>query len=369
MSKGAQAQVDVNSEIHRFLENQNYPAALELLKTQDSSSANLAKLGLCHYKLGSWAQAKQIYETMIRRDSSEIIARVQLGQLYYQEANWPKAIRYYRELIKLDSTNATYYKNCGEAHEKAGLLREAFGYWQTAYRLNPTDIPLILNLTEVFLTNKQPEVADSLMQIAYRLDQHNAKVLMYLARVRYAVKNYAEVDTAITALNGFVDLDPYYRKMWAYALIQLDSIDRSIRLLENLLREDADENTHYYLGLAYEQKKDFETAQFHYKKAIEKAVSTNMPIYYLRSGVAAKEQRQYKEAIDAYRNAYRYSKDPVFIFYEAQISDLYYKNKKIALGKYQEYLKMNDEDHPQYILYAQERSQYLTEYLHQTKPN
>lgn len=365
----ALAQTASMNEINRLLENQNYPAALRHLELQDSTMANLAKMGLCHYKLGSWAQAKQIYELMIRRDSSEIGARVQLGQLYFQEANWPKAIRYYRELIQLDSTNATYYKNCGEAHEQAGLLREAFGYWQNAFRLNPTDIPLILNLAEVFLTNKQPEVADSLIQIAHRLDQHNVKVLMYLARVRYVLKNYPDVDWAISRVNSFIDLNPYYRKMWAYALIQLDSIDHSIHLLENLLREDADENTHYYLGLAYERKKDFPVAQFHYQKAIQKAVSTNMSTYYFRSGLVSKEQQLYKDAIQAYREAYRYSKDPVFVFYEAQISDLYYKNKKIALHKYQDYLKLTDAVHPQFIQYAQERSQYLSEYLHQTKSN
>lgn len=362
----AQAQ-SAADEINQYLETQNYRAALALLQEQDSSLSNWYKTAFCQQKLGNWAYAKHWYERILIRDSLHLSARVNLGNLYFQEANWPKAIRYYRELIHLDSTNFSYFKSCGDAHEQAGLVREAFGYWEKALCLNPQDIPLLINLAEVFLGNKQADLADSLMAIAYGLDKSNVKTLLQTARVKYSLKDYAAVSQHMYTVNSMIDLNPFYKKMWAYALIQLDSIDFSIRILEGLLNEDADENTHFYLGLAYEQKKKHEYATFHYRKAISKATSPNMGNYYLRTAILEKEQSHFKEAIEAYREGYRYSRAPSFIFYEAQVSDLYYKQKNIAFNKYQEYLKLQDADHPNFTQYAHERVKYLKEYLHQTK--
>ena len=362
----AQAQ-SAADEINQYLETQNYSAALALLQEQDSSLSNWYKSAFCHQKLGNCAKAKQGYERILIRDSLHLSARVSLGNLYFQEANWPKAIRYYRELIGLDSTNFSYYKSCGDAHEQAGLVREAFGYWEKALHLNPQDIPLLINLAEVFLSNKQTDLADSLMALAYDLDKLNVKTLLQTARVKYSLKNYAAVSQHMYTVNSMIDLNPFYKKMWAYAMIQLDSIHFSIRLLEGLLNEDAEENTHFYLGLAYEQKKNYDYAIFHYRRAISKAISPNMGTYYLRAAILEKEHTHFKEAIEAYREGYRYTRDASFVFYEAQVSDLYYKQKNIALNKYQEYLKLQDTDHPNFTQYARERVKYLKEYLHQTK--
>ncbi len=84
------------------------------------------------------------------------------------------------------------------------------------------------------------------------------------------------------------------------------------------------------------------------------------------SVVSPIKRKNTKKAIVAYKDAYKYSDDPILLYYLATITDLYYKDKTIAINYYKKYLKSNHQ-HVEYKTYALHRSRYLKEQIHQSK--
>ena len=75
-----------------------------------------------------------------------------------------------------------------------------------------------------------------------------------------------------------------------------------------------------------------------------------------------------KEAIKNYQWAYKYKEDPILLFYLAQASDTYYKDKSIAINYYDRYARSADTNE-KYKRYARQRAQALREFLHQSAAN
>ncbi|MEZ4896243.1 MAG: tetratricopeptide repeat protein [Saprospiraceae bacterium] len=351
------------------MDRQDYRAALDYYQAQtDTQATTLYQLAFCQYKLGRWKDAKANYERVIRQDTAMVPALLQLGSLYEQEWNYPKAFLQYRRLVALDPENPTYQKLCGQVAEKAGIVRDAFQYYARARTLNPDDIDVLLSLGTLFMNNEQVPEADSLYGLAYLLDSTNLQVLLQRARSKYALREYPVVVQLLERSRGRLDLNPYYQKMFGYAYLQIDSIDKAIHILENLLEKDDTEYTHYYLGMAYTAKEIPEKAIFHLEQAVNKSISPNIGLYYAQLGLLCKQENNLKDAIRYYDEAYTYSGVPKYLFLKAQVCDQYYKDKSIALSHYQKYLATADHN-VEYTAYASDRIRYLKEFIHQTKSN
>ncbi|MCB0673742.1 MAG: tetratricopeptide repeat protein [Saprospiraceae bacterium] len=351
------------------LERQDFRTALAYYQSlADTQTTTLYRMAYCQNKLGQWKDARENYERVIRQDTAMTPALLQLGGLYEQEWNYPKAFLQYRRLVKLDPVNPTYYKLCGQVAEKAGIILDAFHYYAQARSLNPDDIDVLLSLGNLFANNEQVKEADSLFYLAFQLDSTNLQVLLQRAKTKYALRDYALVVKLLERTRGRLDLNPYYQKMFGYAYLQIDSVDKAIHILENLLEKDDTEYTHYYLGMAYTVKEDPDKAIFHLEQAVQKSISPNIGLYYAQLGLLCKQENKWKEAIQNYDEAYAYSGVAKYLFFKAQVSDLYYKDKTIALKLYQKYLATADAN-VEYTSYANDRIRYLKEFIHQSKSN
>lgn len=363
---GVQAQSDPGQAA---MDRQDFRAALTYYQSlADTQTTTLYRMAYCQNKLGQWKAAKENYEKVVRQDTAMTAALLQLGGLYEQEWNYPKAFLQYRRLIRLDPENPTYYKLCGQVAEKAGIILDAFHYYAQARALNPDDIDVLLSLGNLFSNNEQVQEADSLFYLAYQLDSMNLQVLLQRAKSKYALRDYPLVVQLLERTRGRLDLNPYYQKMFGYAYLQIDSVDKAIHILENLLEKDDTEYTHYYLGMAYTVKEDPDKAIFHLEQAVQKSISPNIGLYYAQLGLLCKQENKWKEAIQNYEEAYTYSGVAKYLFFKAQVSDLYYKDKTIALKLYQKYLATSDAN-VEYTTYANERIRYLKEFIHQSKSN
>ena len=88
-------------------------------------------------------------------------------------------------------------------------------------------------------------------------------------------------------------------------------------------------------------------------------------MYHRNTGRIANKEKKYQKAIAHYRDAYKYSDDPVLLYYLATTCDTYYKDKSIAINYYKKYMK-SGHSHTEYQEYAKRRSRYLKELKHQS---
>lgn len=360
-----------NSEFEvakQFYANQEYNKALEIwdaCATKDSTKNYCnEQAGLSAYRLGMFPQAKK-YMLKIGDDSQYYkSAYVTLANIYEQQENIPKAIKYNSRLKDSFPDNPIYYRKLGALYLKAKIVSEAFPKYAKALELNPNDLISIKALSEIFIANEQFQDADSLLNVGLELDKESVGLTLLLAKNYYVQKEYDSTVVVLETLRGKYDFTNYHNKMMGYALLQIDSIENAIWYLEkSLVDESNPEYAHYYLANAYEIKEDFETSEFHYKKAIKSGASQGLHTYHRNLARIQKEDSNFKDAIDNYKWALKYRDAPSVILFLAQACDTYYKDKSIAINYYNKYLKSGDENE-NYKKYARDRIRYLKETKH-----
>lgn len=353
--------------------NQEFGAALSIWENNISGDSTnlyyLEQAGLCAYRLGNYSKAKE-YFLKIGNDAAFFkTAYISLANIYEDQESIPKAIKYNNMLKDSFPDNPIYYRKLGALYLKAGIISEAFPKYAQALSLNPNDVISIKALSEIFIANSQHKEADSLLNIGLALDKENISITLLLAKNYYVQKLY---DSTVVQLNSIVrrlDFSNYYNKMMGYALLQIDSVDQAIFYLEkSLVDESNPEYAHYYLANAYEVKKEFDIASFHYNKAISEGTSPSMHTYHRNLARIQKDEHNLKDAIDNYKWAYKYKEDPLLLLFLGQASDEYYKDKSIAINYYSQYVK-SDDNNATYKKYAQDRIQYLKEYKHFNNQN
>ena len=313
------------------------------------------------------AQSKQAFSHVISIDTFNQLSLTQLASIYEKEGNTPKAVKYYTQLIKYYPDNAIYNRKLAQNYAKAGAIIDAFRHYNAAHKLNPNDIFSIKGISEIFLQNQQYEDADILLNKGLTLDTTNIDLHQLLARSKYKQKDYDSTIYYLKQINGRVDLSPYFNKLLGYSLIQIDSFEQSIFYLQKALSDNGNkEYVHYYLATAYDNLDDELNSEHHYTKALEEGISPNIAIYHKSLAKINNDRNKLREAIDHYRDAYRYDEDPVLLFYLGRASDVYYKDKNIAVNYYKRYTK-SSHDNDEYKRYALSRANTLLEFIHQSK--
>ena len=195
----------------------------------------------------------------------------------------------------------------------------------------------------------------------------NIKMLYSKAKVENKQKQHDEVINTLEKVLMQGDTASYYQTMLGVAYLKLDSLDDAQFHFERLLDQDkATEHIHHYLALIYDKKGDTEKSIEHLEKAVEKAVSEKLPIYYRDLAVIHEEHKAYREAVQYYQSAYEWSGKSKYLFYLARAQDFYYKDKRIAMRTYKKYLATKPTQH---LEYTEERISQLKQLIHFQKVN
>ena len=95
----------------------------------------------------------------------------------------------------------------------------------------------------------------------------------------------------------------------------------------------------YRLGTLYYEKKDFKLAHLYLARSIMFGRG-DLDKQYVLSGIIAKEEFNLKVAVDHFKEAVKYNRDNSdALFQLAFASDSYFKDQKIALKHYQNYIR------------------------------
>lgn len=362
---------DISSDMKATFANKDYLKAITLSQSCYDADTNnitcLRILATASNKSGDQATAKKYLHILEQKDSANTDVYIQLAGIYEQQIQLAKAIKYYSIINKMMPDNPLYYRKNANLYKGYGDNLEAFRLYSKANKLNPRDVITLSGLAELAISNDQPILADSLIHEALALDSMHIGMNYLLARSKYKQKQFLEVTEVFHRIRGQVDLNSYYNKMLGYAYLQIDSIDLAISKLRLALVDDEDsEKLHYYLATAFEKQNNIEGALDHFDKAVQYGVSPDLDLYHRNVARLANKEKKYKKAIDAYQDAYKYSKDPAILYYLAAASDNYYKDKSIAIRYYNLYIK-SSHNHPEYVEYSKKRVRYLKEQNHQSK--
>jgi len=349
----------------------DYKASIPLLAEQLSADEPiiLNRLANAHFQLGETKKSLEYYLKLYEINVEDIATIKRMAVIYELEENTPKALKYYLKLTKLLPKNGTYFRKVASQYAKAGERQGAFKNYLLAYQLNKRDLLTIKSLTEMLLEQDQLETADSILWGARNYDPLNNAYGLLAARTKYKQKQYDSVIVVMEAMRGRLDFSNYYNKLLGYSYMKEDSIDKAIVCLErSLVDEGNPEKAHYYLSEAYAKKEDDKAYVFHLEKAMKAGMSDNMAKYHRNMAKFYDDRKNLKKAIPHYESAYRYSKEPRFLFFLARAYDAYYADKSTAVRYYKKYIASAD-NVEEYKNYARDRSRVLREQIHLSKTN
>ena len=367
----AQTNAELATSAEQAFSSGDYMKAVENSEAcinKDSTNAEcMIVLANAAVKLGDFALAKKSFHALEELDSTYLGSYIHLASIYEQQQRIPRATKYYNILNKMVPDNPVYFRKNAKLYGSIGDKQEAFRLYAKANKLNPKDALTLKGLAEICLANNQVQMADSLIRKGIDVDRENISLYYLLSRSKYKQKQYDSVTVILESIQGMVDLNSYYNKLLGYSYLQIDSVDLAIHKLQlALVDEEESEKLHYYLASAFEKKENEEGAMYHFAKAVEFGKSPDLDLYHRNLARLANNAKDYKTALAHYKDAYKYGKDPVVLYYLATISDIYYKDKSIAMNYYKKYMK-SGHAHEAYQEYASSRLQYLKEQKHQSQ--
>ena len=350
------------------LNNYQYQKALdhfyECHRVETNNKKYLQKLAFCYMKLGDFNEAKFSYNSLLKKDSTNVNAWSNLGSIYEKELNYSKASDCYQELLTIDSTNSYYFRQNAFMGLRLKDPIRAMAYFSQAHDLNGKDLVVINELSSLLLQIRQPIPAEEIINKGLKLAPDNLKLLYTKSDVLHHKKDYEKVVSTILHAMSLRDTSQYYQKMIGAAYLHLEQYDSCIFHLNEIVRKKEDsELTHYQLALAFKGIGDLAQSEVEYQAAIEKGISENVGIYYKNLALLLDEQNKLKESIVAWKKAIEYSpEERVYLYFLARDCDNYYRDKKIARRYYRQYY---DTKHKQYREYVRTRIQYLNGIIHQ----
>lgn len=353
------------------LNNYQYQKALDYFyechRVETNNKDYLQKLAFCYLKLGDYNEAKFSYNSLLKKDSTNVNAWSNLGSIYEKELNYSKAGECYQKLLTIDSTNSFYFRQNAFVSMRLNDPISAIAYFSQAHELNEKDLIVVNELSKLLLQIRQPQAAEVIINKGLSLAPDNLKLLYTKSDILHFNKDYENVISTISHAFSLRDTAQYYQKMIGAAYLHLEQFDSCIYHLNEIVRKDEDsELTHYQLALAYKGIGDLNQSEIEYQAAIEKGISENIGAYYKSLALVFDEQNKLRQAVAAWKKAVEYSPDePVYLYFLARDCDNYYRDKKIARRYYRQYYSSK---HKQYREYVRTRIQYLNGIIHQQQP-
>lgn len=342
------------AEAQEFTRRGEYTKAIPLLqKAVAADTANLPaalQLAYAHQRTGAWATAKRQYESLLQRRPNLAEALNQLAVISEREANYNKALGLYRRLLAQDTTDAYFLKQIGSLHSRLNQPKQAMLFYQRALKAAPDDLEATGELATLYLNDTGKEkLAQPLIERGLKLDPNSVKFLQHDSRLSYRFGAFKDVIDDVEKTMALGDTASYYQRLLGTAYYQVDSLQKSIRTFERLLKLGEDtEPVHAGLATAYllgmksipldsmGNVFGISPAQGHFRLAIERGTSARIPDYLMGQADAMEKDRVPLSAIiKQYREVYEKYRRPKALYRLGQLHEQ--KDPELAAIYYREF--------------------------------
>jgi len=169
------------------------------------------RLAKAYESIGKSKNAIEIYETIIQKDSLNLIAANALGKLYLSNTRPKSAEKIYRYLIKKDSLNPNFQYQLGRALMKKGERFDMVDYFLKAYELDSLHVKSIYRLAKFYKVLKDKDSTLLFIDKGLEISPNDINFLQLKANYSYTEKEYR---LAIEQLKKLIGLN--YRNINIY---------------------------------------------------------------------------------------------------------------------------------------------------------
>ena len=205
------------------------------------------------------------------RNGRPFSAYYYIGEISEQIGDYQSAANAFKELIRIMPYQPTFYVRLGSLYDQLDNKQEAITVYERAIKVNSD-----LWRAHHALWQLYAEQFDRL----YEENQPEAAA----ENLRKAIYSYSELRRLAPPANHKHDDDllAHFRTRLGSVYIDLRRENEAIAVLEQVLQTDPDNiDANCWMGIAYQELRDFEKAAFYLKKAIARAPERVAYLYFL----------------------------------------------------------------------------------------
>jgi len=242
----------------------NYTKALDYcVKAPESKYYAYFGIANARASLGEYPAAVEAYNRCLELNPSQYITYIGLSKAFRAMKKYDEAIAAAEKALEFDPQLARANFECAEALREAGRGLEAVKYYKTSLNLEPENLNCRISYINLLFG----------MQIYQGLDE-NIKIAIKSVQPQQAKALYEKL--------GMVE----------YNLGYSDNAKKTFEKMVSLYGDS--DAAHYYLGLIYEEREEFDRAIESYQKAIS-ANNKHLPSYMNLSNIYLNVKKNYAQ--------------------------------------------------------------------------
>ncbi len=123
---------------------------------------------------GKYSQSSEVFEDLIKKDSSNSDALYYLGINYQAISNFPKAVSAFQKALSYKPGDIKLMSLLGNNYYAAGRVSDADSILTKAFSQDSSDVQILTSLGKVYLHEHLWEKADNIYSILTELDSSNS---------------------------------------------------------------------------------------------------------------------------------------------------------------------------------------------------
>lgn len=323
-------------------------------------------LANAYEQLGNIQDARIFYHKAWTLDSLNVKYIMALGKIEFKRHDYVEARSYFARLIEIDSTNSFYYKQLGKACYYDNDMICAIASLGRTLQYNDRDLEALRLLADIYYNLEEYDFALEYLERGLFIDPKNPLFLRFKLKIEVKQEYYDEALVTTDRLFSIPDSSNSVMKYYGIALTKTGRHHEAIPILRKLANGNGvDEGIHYFLSEAYGAEDSIDQCIMHLEMAMYRFGIGPMVWRYCQKLSSHFEKKgDLRLALDYMEKSSELKSSPILLFHFARLSDEYYRDKRIALNRYENYLASEDS---LYRNYAESRVMRIKEYLHQSK--
>ena len=308
----------------------------------------LTGMGNAANALGDMPLTILTFHNILKLDSTRVPARISLARAYAKYGKLSEAIAEYKHLLSFDDHNFAYHKELGLVYLKADSIERGIWHLHDALNLNNHDLPLAFQLSNLYIRQHHLKLAMAVAALGLRADSSYTPLHRTEGYIEYLEKQYP------TAIHSFEhclilgDSSIFVRKYLGYSFFNLEKFDKALPWLTSVYQADSSAPEHaYYLGLTWENLKDYRKANKYLKTALRlyEPPPELLASIYREIGNNYYSINDWVNAYENYRNALEMDpENTTLLFSMGVLCEEHLNNNPKALQYYNAIIRQSDMD-------------------------
>lgn len=345
----------------------NYTKAINAYASLGTVPAGL-QIARAYSAIGNIDKAIAQYQAVLELDSEQQLARFELGKLLLKQKQFDDARKNFQQLVSVAGDNPEYHYYLGEAHRNLDEPSSSLVSYKNAIEKDSTHLRSLFQLGKYFTIKGEKNQALDYIEQGLRFYENDVALVNLKALAYYNDARFSDAIPWLEKVLALGEQKEYVYEKLAHSYYKEWEFEKAKAAYGELLKFN-DTNSDYYYALAetYRKNKQVDSAELFVKKGMDIQRPVLAKGFMALSGLA-REKDDLQLALEYLQLAVKEDPNDGMLHYRlCALTDRYYKDPKVKLRYYEQYLDRFGAMVPYFSETAKKRIAELKEQIHNAK--